>query len=236
MKNVDGSKREMNWPSAVIFDLDGTLVDSSVDLTSSLNQLLAERQSAPFSRLETIGFVGGGIALLVERALRARRIDPSPEELAAAVDRYKAIYAGRLTEATRLYNGALEVLTALQARGVRTAVCTNKTEALARGIIEGLGFGDRLDVIIGGQSGRPLKPSPAPLLDALAQLGVAADDAIMVGDSSADVKCAKAAGVAVVCVSFGFSSVPVRELGADAVIDSYEAFDDACRGLRAAVV
>jgi phosphoglycolate phosphatase len=236
MKNVDGSKREMNWPSAVIFDLDGTLVDSSVDLTSSLNQLLAERQSAPFSRLETIGFVGGGIALLVERALRARRIDPSPEELAAAVDRYKAIYAGRLTEATRLYDGALEVLMVLQARGVRTAVCTNKTEALAHGIIEGLGFGDRLDVIIGGQPGRPLKPSPAPLLDALAQLGVAADDAIMVGDSSADVKCAKAAGVAVVCVSFGFSSVPVRELGADAVIDSYEAFDDACRGLRAAVV
>jgi phosphoglycolate phosphatase len=236
MKNVDGSKREMNWPSAVIFDLDGTLVDSSVDLTSSLNQLLAERQSAPFSRLETIGFVGGGIALLVERALRARRIDPSPEELAAAVDRYKAIYAGRLTEATRLYDGALEVLTALQARGVRTAVCTNKTEALARGIIEGLGFGDRLDVIIGGQSGRPLKPSPAPLLDALAQLGVAADDAIMVGDSSADVTCAKAAGVAVVCVSFGFSSVPVRELGADAVIDNYAAFDDACLALRAAVV
>jgi phosphoglycolate phosphatase len=236
MKNVDGSKREMNWPSAVIFDLDGTLVDSSVDLTSSLNQLLAERQSAPFSRLETIGFVGGGIALLVERALRARRIDPSPEELAAAVDRYKAIYAGRLTEATRLYDGALEVLTALQARGVRTAVCTNKAEALAHGIIEGLGFGDRLDVIIGGQPGRPLKPSPAPLLNALAQLGVAADNAIMVGDSSADVKCAKAAGVAVVCVSFGFSSVPVRELGADAVIDSYEAFDDACRGLRAAVV
>jgi phosphoglycolate phosphatase len=236
MKNVDGSKREMNWPSAVIFDLDGTLVDSSVDLTSSLNQLLAERQSAPFSRLETIGFVGGGIALLVERALRARRIDPSPEELAAAVDRYKAIYAGRLTEATRLYDGALEVLMALQARGVRTAVCTNKTEALAHGIIEGLGFGDRLDVIIGGQPGRPLKPSPAPLLDALAQLGVAADDAIMVGDSSADVKCAKAAGVAVVCVSFGFSSVPVRELGADAVIDSYEAFDNACRELGAAVV
>lgn len=236
MKNVDGSKREMNWPSAVIFDLDGTLVDSSVDLTSSLNQLLAERQSAPFSRLETIGFVGGGIALLVERALRARRIDPSPEELAAAVDRYKAIYAGRLTEATRLYDGALEVLMALQARGVRTAVCTNKTEALAHGIIEGLGFGDRLDVIIGGQPGRPLKPSPAPLLDALAQLGVAADNAIMVGDSSADVKCAKAAGVAVVCVSFGFSSVPVRELGADAVIDGYAAFDDACLALRAAVV
>jgi phosphoglycolate phosphatase len=89
-------------------------------------------------------------------------------------------------------------------------------------------------VIVGGKPDRALKPSPAPLLDALSQLGVKADDAIMVGDSSADVKCAKAANVRSICVSFGFSSIPVRELGADAVIDSYAGFDDACQTLRVA--
>lgn len=220
-----------SWPLAVVFDLDGTLVDSSGDLTSSLNELLAERQLAPFSRAETIGFVGGGIALLVERALRTRKLDPSPEALSAAVERYKTIYSSRLTESTHLYDGALDVLDSLRARGVRTAVCTNKTEALARGIVEGLGFGDRVDVIVGGKPGRALKPSPAPLLDALLQLGVTADDAVMVGDSGADVKCARAVNVRTICVSFGFSSIPVRELGADAVIDSYTEFDDACRML-----
>jgi phosphoglycolate phosphatase len=183
------------------------------------------------SRAETIGFVGGGIALLVERALRTRKLDPSPEALSAAVERYKTIYSGRLTESTHLYDGALDVLDSLRARGVRTAVCTNKTEALARGIVEGLGFGDRVDVIVGGKPGRALKPSPAPLLDALLQLGVTADDAVMVGDSGADVKCARAVNVRTICVSFGFSSTPVRELGADAVIDSYTEFDDACRVL-----
>jgi phosphoglycolate phosphatase len=234
MENDVLAKRTRNWPLAVVFDLDGTLVDSSGDLTTSLNELLAERQLAPFSRMETIGFVGGGIALLVERALRTRKLDPSPEELLAAVDRYKTVYSGRLTESTHLYDGALDVLDALKVRGVRTAVCTNKTEALARGIIGGLGFNGRIDVIVGGKPDRALKPSPAPLLDALSQLGVKADDAIMVGDSSADVKCAKAANVRSICVSFGFSSIPVRELGADAVIDSYAGFDDACQTLRVA--
>jgi len=221
-----------NWPSAVVFDLDGTLVDSSPDLTSSLADLLAERKLTPFSRLETIGFVGGGIALLVERALRARGVDFTADELAAAVDRYKTIYRGRLTEATRLYDGALAALDALKAQGISTAVCTNKTEALARGIIEGLGFADRIDVLIGGRPDRPLKPSPAPLLDALTQLGVERDDAVMVGDSNADVQCAKAAGVAVICVGFGYAHGPVRDLGANAIIDGYAEFDAACRQLR----
>lgn len=224
--------KPQNWPSAVVFDLDGTLVDSSSDLTSSLADLLAERQLAPFSRLETIGFVGGGIALLVERALRARGVDFTADELAAAVDRYKTIYRGRLTEATRLYDGARELLDALKAQGRSTAVCTNKTEALARGIVDGLGFDDRIDVLIGGRPDRALKPSAAPLLDALAQLGVGAEDAVMVGDSNADVQCAKAAGVAVICVGFGYAHGPVRDLGADAVIDSYAEFDAACQRLR----
>jgi phosphoglycolate phosphatase len=221
-----------NWPSAVVFDLDGTLVDSLADLTSSLADLLAERQLAPFSRLETLGFVGGGIGLLVERALRARGVEFSAAELDVAIDRYKAIYRGRLIEATRLYDGALAVLDALKAQGISTAVCTNKTEALARGIVEGLGFNDRIDVLIGGRPDRPLKPSAAPLLDALTQLGVGRDDAVMVGDSNADVQCAKAAGVPVICVGFGYAHSPVRELGADAVIDSYAEFESACRRLR----
>jgi len=232
----DDRGKPQSWPSAVVFDLDGPRVDRSLDLTSSLNDLLAERQLAPYSRLETIGFVGGGIALLVERALRARGVDCAADDLAAAVDRYKAIYRGRLTEATRLYDGALGVLDMLKVQGIATAVCTNKTEALARGIIAGLGFDDRIDVIVGGRPERPLKPSPAPLLAALTELGVGVGDAVMVGDSSADVQCARAAGVPVICVGFGYAHGPVQELGADMVIDSYAEFGAAFRklGVRAA--
>lgn len=223
---------EKDWPSAVVFDLDGTLVDSSGDIMASLNELLASRKLAPFSVDRVLDFVGGGIAALVERAFKARNIALSADELPVLVALFHSIYSARLIDLTKTYAGALDVIVALKARGVRIGLCTNKTEDLARGIVEGLGLGKYFDAIVGGGPGRPLKPSPIPLFDTLAHLGVAAPDAVMVGDSGADVKCARAAGVAIIGVSFGYSRIPMKQLGADVTIDSYAEFDVACDSLR----
>ncbi len=221
------------WPSAVVFDLDGTLVDSSGDITASLNELLAIKHLTPFSVGQTIEFVGDGIAMLVERALRAKGYLLVSDELPALVARYHSIYSARLTNSTSMYTGALEIISELRAQGTRIGICTNKTEQLANGVIKGLRLRKYFDAIVGGRGGRPLKPSPIPLLDTLARLGVAAKDTIMVGDSLADVQCARAAGVAVIGVSFGYSRTPMSELGADITIDNYTEFKVACNFLRA---
>lgn len=222
-----------HWPSAVVFDLDGTLVDSSGDITSSLNELLAIKHLAPFSVEHALEFVGDGIATLVERAFRAKGSLFVSDELPALVARYQSIYGARLTDSTKMYAGALQVISDLKARGIRIGICTNKSEYLAIGIIEGLGLRKYFDVIVGGRSGRPSKPSPIPLFDTLAHLGVATADTIMVGDSAIDVQCAKATGVMIIGVSFGYSRTPMCELGADITIDSYAEFEVACNSLRA---
>lgn len=223
------------WPAAVVFDLDGTLVDSVGDITSSINDLLARRHLAPFSENLVRGFIGDGIDALVERAFYVRGVVFSAGELQTTVESYELIYGGRLTETTKPYPGVVAAISDLRARGVVTGICTNKLEDKAFGVVAGLGLDKYFDVIVGARRGRPSKPSPVPLYDTLEYLGVAAASTIMVGDSVVDVKCARAAGVAVIGVSFGYSRTPMRELGPDAAIDSYAEFETACASLKARV-
>lgn len=218
------------WPAAVVFDLDGTLVDSVGDITSSVNDLLAARRLPPFSEHLFRKFIGDGIDALVERAFSARGIVFSSEELLAAVEAYESIYGARLTDSTRAYAGV-----ELRAHGVGIGICTNKLEDKAVGVIEGLGLCKYIDAIVGARRGRPAKPSPIPLFDTLEYLGVDAADTVMVGDSVVDVQCARAAGVAIIGVSFGYSQTPMRKLGPDVTIDSYDEFRAACASLRARV-
>lgn len=228
-----GGKR--HWPAAVVFDLDGTLVDSVGDITSSVNDLLAAKRLPPFSENLVREFIGDGIDALVERAFYARGVVFSSKELQAAVECYELIYGARLTDSTRAYAGVVAVISELRTHGVGIGICTNKVEDKAVGVIEGLGLRKYIDAIVGARRGRPPKPSPIPLLDTLEYLGVNAADAIMIGDSVVDIRCARAAGVAVIGVSFGYSQTPMRELGPDVTIDAYDEFRAACASLRARV-
>jgi phosphoglycolate phosphatase len=221
------------WRAAVVFDLDGTLVDSAGDITSSINDLMAIKRLPAFSENAIRKFIGDGIDALVERAFCARGVVFRSEELRATVESYDSIYGARLTETTRAYTGVVAAISELRAHGVGIGICTNKVEDKAVGVVEGLGLGKYVDVIVGARSGRPPKPSPIPLLDTLEYLGVAAEDTIMVGDSVADVQCARAAGVAVIGVSFGYSHTPMRKLCPDVTIDDYAQFRAACALLKA---
>jgi phosphoglycolate phosphatase len=218
----------VHWPAAVVFDLDGTLVDSVGDITSSINDLLTIKRLAPYDEKVIFKFIGDGMDALVERAFHARGVTFSTLELRSAVEAYEIIYGARLTETTKAYAGVIAVIDELKTRGVGIGICTNKVEDQAVGIVEGLGIGTYFDAIVGARKGRPPKPSPVPLFDTLGCLGIDAAHAIMVGDSIADVKCARAAGVAFVGVSFGYSAIPMRDLAPDATIDTYGEFEAAC--------
>ena len=206
---------------ALLIDLDGTLVHSLPDLAAALNRLLAELAREPLSETEVGNMVGDGVARLVERAFAARKGPPIREPLPGLVGRFVAIYEGGLTELTRPYPGVPATLRKLAAEGWRLAVCTNKPEAPSRTILSDLGLIELIDAVAGGDTYPVRKPDPGHLLETLALLGVPATRAVMLGDGRNDLLAARAAGLPAILVSFGYSKVPVQELGADAVIDDF---------------
>ncbi len=204
-------------PRAIVFDLDGTLIDSLPDIASALNEAMARRGLPPFDQPTVKDMIGGGVAQLLERAFTAH--GAHGHDAAHAVEDFLTIYSEHCTEGTTLYGGALELLQNLRAKGVKLAICTNKPQKITDNILDGLGIAHFFGAVIGERAGQPLKPAAGPLRLALTQLGAEAGDAVMIGDSAADVGTARACGVPVVLVSFGYSRVPAAQLGADSVID-----------------
>jgi phosphoglycolate phosphatase len=224
--------REKNWPSTIVFDLDGTLVDSAGDIAAALNGLLSTRGLLPFSTAEVIDFIGDGITVSLTKAFTARGCPPGTDELPALVATFHSIYGNGLANLTTPYAGVVDLLSSLNSKGIALGVCTNKEEDLARAIITRLGLSDCFAVVVGATDSRPPKPSPLPLLEAIERLGGNPQDAIMVGDSVVDVNCAKNAGVAFVGVTFGYSRIPLTSLGAQIAIDRYSDLAAACDSLR----
>lgn len=223
---------QKTWPEALLFDLDGTLIDSVPDLAAATNELLAQDNLPPLSVDAVRGMIGNGVKKLVERAYAAVQRPVEGEGLAGATDRMMAIYGRHLTGQTALMPGAMEMVAAYHIAGVRIAVVTNKPEEFTHELIKHFGFDAIVDVVVGGDTGPQRKPAPDMLEHALAAMGVAAGKAIMVGDSPADIDSAKAAGVLSVAVRGGYTNVPVEELGADILIDSLKDLPQAIAALK----
>jgi phosphoglycolate phosphatase len=219
MRFAEGGDR-CGWPQAVLFDLDGTLIDSVPDLASAVNDLLATEARDALTVDEVRTMIGNGIRKLVERAFAARDVELEGGALDEMTDRMMAIYGRCLTVGTTLMPGAFELVTAYAKAGVKIGVVTNKPENFSRSIIEHFGLGPAVHVIVGGDTGPARKPAPDMLLHALEQIGVGAHRALLVGDSPADIDAAKAVPMASIAVRGGYTTVPVDELGADIVIDS----------------
>lgn len=203
----------------LVLDLDGTLVDSSRDIAAALNaalqQLRPDTASIPLERV--LDFVGEGARLLVERSLEHAALAlPVDEALRVYVDCYRE----RLLDTTRLYPGMAETLAALGPRGPALAVLTNKPGDMSRAILEGLGVAFRFARIRGAGDVPARKPDPAGLVGLLDELGVAASQAWMVGDSATDVKTARAAGVRAAGVTWGFQPTALRAAGPDRVLEA----------------
>ena len=205
---------------AVVFDLDGTLVDTIGDLTTALNTTLRELDLPSHSEDAVRTMVGGGLAKLLERALAAHDAPLEAADQEAGVKRIFEHYAANPARSSELYPGAKEMLATLAKAGVPCGICTNKPEPIAKDLLEALGIADAFGIIQGAEAGCPRKPGPAGLAHVVATLGATPETAIMVGDGDVDVKAARAAGLkGVILVSFGYSVTPVTELRADAVIN-----------------
>ena len=209
----------MDFPTAVIWDLDGTLVDSAPDLAIALGVLLRENERSALDTDTVRTMIGDGVAKLVERGFRATGSPASVDDMKILVDRFMRIYEVRATDNTRLYNGALDALQSFQGAGIRQAICTNKPEAVSRQILEGLAIANFFDAVVGGDTTSRKKPDPLPLRDCLQALAANAADSIMIGDSAVDVATARSVNMQVGIVTHGYAREPVEKLGANFLID-----------------
>jgi phosphoglycolate phosphatase len=203
---------------AVVWDLDGTLVDSAPDLATALNSVLDKRGFAGHSLATVRAMIGSGVSKLVERGFNALGIRPDSAQLDALVALFMQEYGACAIDHTRPYPGVVEVLQQLHQVNIPMGVCTNKPEAISRRILEGLGLSGYFSSLIGGDTSPARKPDPQPLLACLRELASEPATSLMIGDSSIDVRTARAAGVTVGVVPWGYRHAPIEDLGADFII------------------
>ncbi|HJN04676.1 MAG TPA: HAD family hydrolase [Alphaproteobacteria bacterium] len=220
-------------PDTVIFDLDGTLVDSAPDLAAATAFVMTGRGLAAPRTSEIRNFVGGGAHKMLERAFEDAGATITEKEFETAHAEFLDYYAAHLVERTRPFPSAREALTVLRQRGEALGVCTNKYESYSVDILQALELDTCFGAVLGGDSLKVRKPDGGHILGVVERLGGDPARAVMVGDSAADVNAAHDAGVPVIAVSFGYTPVPASQLGADRVIDSFAELVAAVDSVRA---
>jgi phosphoglycolate phosphatase len=206
----------------VVFDLDGTLVDTAPDLVASLNHTIAAHGLEPVGYEDLTHLVGHGARAMIERAFRLRGHPLDEAELPPMLDRFIAHYLAGMPGESRPYPGLVAALDRLRGDGMSLAVCTNKMEGLARPLIEGLGLTSYFAAITGGDTFSVRKPDAAHLLGTVERAGGTAARTIMVGDSLNDFKVAANAGVPSIGVPFGYSDVPIETLGPTTIVAHFD--------------
>jgi len=208
----------------VLFDLDGTLLDTAADITLAINRAVAEYGWTAMAESDVRRMIGRGGLVLVERAAQAQQRTLDESTKASILERFFHHY-GELEErddsTAQPYPGVMAALQRLHEAGLRTAVITNKQQRFAVALLERLGLSQWFDLTVGGDSCERRKPDPQPLLFACQSLRLPAAQALMVGDSINDVQAARAAGIAIICVTYGYNEgQDPRSLPCDAWIDS----------------
>lgn len=206
----------------VVFDLDGTLIDTAPDLVSSLNHTIGTAGLEPVTYDDLTYLVGHGGQVMIQRAFALRGQDLRQDDLPAMLKIFVDHYAQGMPGESRPYPGLISALDRLETAGFRLAVCTNKLEGLARRLIEGLGLTSRFAAITGGDTFAVRKPEAAHLLETVRLAGGAPARTVMIGDSLNDVLVARNAGVPSIGVPFGYSDVAIASLEPDHVIGSFD--------------
>ncbi|HLG81627.1 MAG TPA: phosphoglycolate phosphatase [Bradyrhizobium sp.] len=219
--------------SLIVFDLDGTLVDTAPDLITALNHVLAREGLPPVPLASARNMIGAGARKLIERGLEAEGRAVTVDELNRMTADFIEFYAAHIADASRPFEGLEAALDDLASRGHRLAVCTNKLEWLSRRLLDALGLTGRFAAICGADTFGVSKPDPAILRQTVAKAGGALASSIMVGDSGNDIGVARRAGMPVIAVSFGYTDVPVAELKPDRVIHHMRDLVEAVGGLFA---
>jgi phosphoglycolate phosphatase len=203
----------------VVFDLDGTLVDTAPDLIDALNVILEREGMAPVPLQSARNMIGAGAKKLLERGLELDGRTFGLAELSRLTDDFIAYYADHIADRSRPFDGLETALDDLAGRGYRLAVCTNKLEWLSKRLLDRLDLSARFAAICGADTFGVAKPDPAIFRQTVARAGGDVSSAIMIGDAGPDVGVARRAGVPVIGVSFGYTEVPIIDLKPDRVID-----------------
>ena len=224
----------MRRPAPIaVFDLDGTLADTAHDLVATLNVILGT-EGLPALPVEQAGdMISAGGRGLLQRGFEAAGREPTPALIEELYLRFLAHYGENLCVETRLYPGAVAALDRLAADGFSLAICTNKMEAHSVKLLEALGVAERFVAICGRDTFPWFKPDARHLTMTIERAGGDPRRAVMVGDSYSDVAAAKAAGIPVVAVSFGYPDRPIHEHGPDLVIDHFDELFAAVQSLLA---
>jgi phosphoglycolate phosphatase len=206
----------------IVFDLDGTLIDTAPDLVDTLNIILSREglPAVPFAMARNM--IGGGARVLIERGLKAEGRPASAAEIDRLYADFVAYYGGHLADRSLPFPGAEGAVERLVAQGCRLAICTNKLERLSVGLLDALGISRHFSAICGQDTFGVQKPNPEILLRTIRKAGGSPTQAIMVGDSASDIEVARAAKIPVIAVSFGYTETPVAQLEPDRVIDHFD--------------
>lgn len=217
----------------VVFDLDGTLAETAPDIIATLNIILGAQGLSPVPVERARDLVGAGARALIERGFRLQGRELSPPLLEALFQEFLVIYAGRVADHSTLYPGVVAALERLARDGWLLAVCTNKPEHHSRLLIEALGITPYFAAICGRDTFPVCKPDPRHLTLTIEKAGGNPRQAVMVGDSLTDISTARAAGIPVIAVPFGYTDVPVEALDPDLVIPHFDVLYEAVEGLFA---
>lgn len=211
----------------IVFDLDGTLVDTAPDLIATLNVVFDRAGFSAVAYDAARIMIGGGARRMIEHGLRQQGVSVAPADVERMFADFLAYYADHIADHSRPFPGLTQSLDRLAARGARFAVCTNKLEGLSVLLLDKLGLAARFAAICGQDTFGVPKPDPELLRGTIARAGGGLDQAVMVGDSAADVAVARAAGVPVIAVDFGYSEIAVEQLAPDRIISHFDDLPDA---------
>jgi phosphoglycolate phosphatase len=215
----------------LVFDLDGTLVDTAPDLISALNFVLAREGLAAIPLASARNLIGAGARRMIERGLEIEGREASVDDVNRMTKDFIDYYAEHIADASRPFEGLETALDDLEAQGFRFAVCTNKLEWLSKLLLDRLGMSSRFAAICGADTFGVSKPDPTILRETVARAGGELASTIMVGDAGPDVGVARRAGIPVIGVDFGYTDVPMAELKPDRLISHMRDLPDAVNGL-----
>jgi phosphoglycolate phosphatase len=218
----------------IVFDLDGTLIDTAPDLVDTLNVVFAREGLPPVPYETARNLIGGGARMMIARGIEADGGTVAPAKLEQLFADFIAHYAEHIADRSRPFPGLVEALDALAGDGCRFAVCTNKLERLSVLLLKQLALADRFEAICGQDTFGVQKPDPEMLRRTVAAAGGSLQGSIMIGDSATDIRTARAAGIPMIAVDFGYSDRPVSEFAPDTIISHFAQLPEAVAAISSA--
>lgn len=214
-------------PSAILFDLDGTVADTALDLSATLNHILKQNGRTEIDHKLVRNMVGQGAKALIVKGFSHTGNVPTEKQIDVLFEQYLEYYLSHISDKTQIFPGAIELFENLKKQNIKIAICTNKNIELTHALLEDLKIKHYFDAITCGDSFNFKKPDPRHLFETCNLMNADPEKAIMVGDSINDIAAGNSAGMITVGVTFGYTETPVKDLGPDIIIDHFDQFVNA---------